>query len=55
MVNEYNYLDYMLKKTKISDTRGVDAKGKRACVECVRDASKLSEMTKNSFFKYNLY
>ena len=53
VVNEYTYLGYTF-TTKMSVTKGVDvlaAKGKRACVECVRYIGKLSEISKKCFFK----
>ena len=52
VVNEYTYLGYTF-TTKMSVAKGVDvlaAKGKRACVECVRYVGRLSEMSKNCFF-----
>ena len=48
VVNEYTYLGYTL-TTKVSVTKGVDvlaAKGKRACIECVRYVGKLSKIKK---------
>ena len=53
VVNEYTYLGYTF-TTKMSVTKGVDvlaAKGKRACVECVRYIGKLSEISKKCSFK----
>ena len=38
----------------MSVAKGVDvlaAKGKRACIECVRYVGRLSEMSKNGFFR----
>ena len=51
--NEYTYLGYTF-TTKMSVAKGVDvlaAKGKRACVECVRYVGRLSEMSKICFFR----
>ena len=45
VVNEYTYLGYTF-TTKMSVAKGVDvlaAKGKRACVECVRYVARLNE------------
>ena len=46
VVNEYTYLGHTF-TTKMSVTKSVDvlaAKGKRACVECVRYIGKLSDI-----------
>ena len=51
--NEYTYLGHTF-TTKMSVAKGVDvlaAKGKHACVECVRYVGRLSEMSKNCFFR----
>ena len=53
VVNEYNYLGFTF-TTKMSVTKGVDvlaSKGKCACIECIRYLGKLSELSKDCFFK----
>ena len=47
VVNEYTYLGYIF-TTKMSVAKGIDvlaAKGKRACIECVRYVDRLSDMS----------
>ena len=53
VVNQYTYLGYTF-TSNMSVTKCVDvlaAKGKRACVECVRYIGKLSEISKMCFKK----
>ena len=53
VVSEYTYLGSTF-TTKRSVAKGVDvlaAKGKQACVESVRYLGRLSEMSKNGFFR----
>ena len=56
VVNECIYLGYIF-TTKMSVTKGVDvlaAKGKRACVECLRYIGKLSEISKKKMLFKNI-
>lgn len=53
IVNEYNYLGFLF-TTKMSINKGVEAlaqKGRKACFECVKNISKLREITRKSYFK----
>jgi len=53
VVNEYNYLGFVF-TTKMSLEKGVGAlavKGRRACINSVRNISKLFDISKSCFFK----
>ena len=53
VVNEYNYLGFVF-TTKMSIQKCVDAlavKGKRACIECVKNISKLHDISRSCYFK----
>ena len=53
VVSEYNYLGFVF-TTRMSLKRGVDAlavKGRRACMGCIKCVCRLSDVSKNCFFR----